>query len=263
MSHYVFVDPESSVEFLRQVCFSLERQYYVVACVLFVDAVGKSSVAPNISFTGFAACISRFDHWIAFILLAAIGLNMIRESAGGASEEGLVSPLPAGTGYDTMKINRPQARRTATGRAGQVPLGITPKTGRLRRKSRRTTAPTSAATSSIITLRAAVEPTLSLSARRKQTFGGRISITADRPALQLSSGAATPPAGSRAAIPQIRTRKITRASISARTRPVAITATPIPELRPAIHTCASNRGHTRHATKTPISSSATIRMTAT
>ena len=35
----------------------------------------------------FAGSIERFDHWIAFILLAFIGFNMIRESREGTEEE--------------------------------------------------------------------------------------------------------------------------------------------------------------------------------
>ena len=36
--------------------------------------------------TRFAAYIGKIDHWVAFVLLAAIGLNMIRESASGDSD---------------------------------------------------------------------------------------------------------------------------------------------------------------------------------
>jgi len=37
--------------------------------------------------TGFAGYISDYAHWIAFLLLAAIGAKMIRESISGAEEE--------------------------------------------------------------------------------------------------------------------------------------------------------------------------------
>ncbi|MBQ3404547.1 MAG: manganese efflux pump [Oscillospiraceae bacterium] len=60
------------------------------ACLVGLWFGGFQALMPLLGWllgTGFAACISRFDHWIAFILLAAIGLNMIKESAGGASEE--------------------------------------------------------------------------------------------------------------------------------------------------------------------------------
>ena len=59
MSHYVLVDPESSVEFLRELSISLERENYVVTSVLLVDAVSKSSLASYISFTSLAACIDN------------------------------------------------------------------------------------------------------------------------------------------------------------------------------------------------------------
>ena len=36
----------------------------------------------------FASYIEKFDHWIAFLLLAGIGLNMIREALWGGDEEG-------------------------------------------------------------------------------------------------------------------------------------------------------------------------------
>ena len=34
----------------------------------------------------FQAAIERFDHWIAFVLLAVLGVNMIREAFGGEEE---------------------------------------------------------------------------------------------------------------------------------------------------------------------------------
>ncbi|MFT0898098.1 manganese efflux pump MntP family protein [Candidatus Methanoprimaticola sp. MG2] len=43
--------------------------------------------------------ISDFDHWIAFILLAVIGVNMIREGLSG-EEEG----IDASTGFRTMLV---------------------------------------------------------------------------------------------------------------------------------------------------------------
>ena len=35
---------------------------------------------------GFAGLIGRFSHWVAFALLAFIGVNMLRESFGGEEE---------------------------------------------------------------------------------------------------------------------------------------------------------------------------------
>ncbi len=39
--------------------------------------------------SSFYSLIADYDHWIAFILLAAIGLNMIRESFSGEDDEGI------------------------------------------------------------------------------------------------------------------------------------------------------------------------------
>ena len=44
--------------------------------------------------SGFASYIEKYDHWIAFALLAGIGLNMIREGIQG-KEEGSDSFAPA------------------------------------------------------------------------------------------------------------------------------------------------------------------------
>ena len=45
----------------------------------------------------FAERIQAFDHWVAFLLLAAIGGNMIRESRGGDDDEEQDSSLALGT----------------------------------------------------------------------------------------------------------------------------------------------------------------------
>ena len=51
---------------------------------------GFQALMPLLGFflaSSFAEYIKRFDHWIAFVLLAFIGLNMIRESREEAEEE--------------------------------------------------------------------------------------------------------------------------------------------------------------------------------
>lgn len=48
--------------------------------------------------TTFASLIDQFDHWIAFILLAIIGANMIREALGSDDEE----EANADFGFKTM-----------------------------------------------------------------------------------------------------------------------------------------------------------------
>ena len=59
----------------------------------------------------FAGVISRFSHWVAFILMAAIGANMVRESFG-AEEEDLAPdfspkamlPLAVATSIDALAV---------------------------------------------------------------------------------------------------------------------------------------------------------------
>ncbi len=58
----------------------------------------------------FSAYIVRFDHWIAFVLLALIGANMIRESFGKAEEvNGSFSPramlpMAVATSIDALAV---------------------------------------------------------------------------------------------------------------------------------------------------------------
>ena len=48
----------------------------------------------------FHSYIEKFDHWIAFVLLAAIGINMIREAFGKSDEK----PTDASFGFKTMLL---------------------------------------------------------------------------------------------------------------------------------------------------------------
>lgn len=58
----------------------------------------------------FKDLITRFDHWIAFILLAAIGANMIREAFGGAEKldcsfrPRAMLPLAVATSIDALAV---------------------------------------------------------------------------------------------------------------------------------------------------------------
>lgn len=59
----------------------------------------------------FEAYITRFDHWIAFVLLAIIGGNMIREAVGGEAEECCDSfgvramlPMAVATSIDALAV---------------------------------------------------------------------------------------------------------------------------------------------------------------
>ena len=61
---------------------------------------GFQGLMPLIGFllgSLFASYITSFDHWIAFVLLALIGANMIKESL-----EGDASPADASFGFKTM-----------------------------------------------------------------------------------------------------------------------------------------------------------------
>ena len=61
----------------------------------------------------FSGMIESVDHWIAFILLGIIGLNMIREALGGGDEDGALDdsfgpramlPLAVATSIDALAV---------------------------------------------------------------------------------------------------------------------------------------------------------------
>jgi manganese efflux pump family protein len=75
---------------------------------------GFQAVMPLIGYflgMGFGSFISSYDHWIAFALLALIGVKMIKESRG-VSEEGLdacfdfkaMLPLAVATSIDALAV---------------------------------------------------------------------------------------------------------------------------------------------------------------
>ena len=75
---------------------------------------GFQALMPLLGFllgSRFASYIADFDHWIAFILLALIGGNMIRESAAGEDTETDASfgvramlPLAVATSIDALAV---------------------------------------------------------------------------------------------------------------------------------------------------------------
>ena len=74
---------------------------------------GFQALMPLLGFllgTQFEALITDFDHWIAFLLLALIGVGMIRESRSGAEELncsfGLKTmlPLAVATSIDALAV---------------------------------------------------------------------------------------------------------------------------------------------------------------
>lgn len=60
--------------------------------------------------SGFAGLIGSFGHWVAFVLLAVIGVNMIRESFGGEEEvtpdfsPKAMLPLAVATSIDALAV---------------------------------------------------------------------------------------------------------------------------------------------------------------
>lgn len=71
------------------------------------------ALMPSIGYllgTGFQSQIQAVDHWIAFILLSLIGINMIRESRGEAESlddsftPGAMLPLAVATSIDALAV---------------------------------------------------------------------------------------------------------------------------------------------------------------
>lgn len=78
--------------FAVSVCKGLAMQKVTVSKAALVGAWfgGFQGLMPAIGYVlgyQFRDKIMKVDHWIAFILLALIGINMIREAAGGKEEE--------------------------------------------------------------------------------------------------------------------------------------------------------------------------------
>lgn len=63
---------------------SLKRMNYKIAFITAAFFGGFQALMPLLGFllgTQFAEYITSFDHWIAFVLLSIIGINMIKESS--------------------------------------------------------------------------------------------------------------------------------------------------------------------------------------
>lgn len=60
----------------------------------------------------FRAAIERYDHWIAFVLLAFLGINMLREARGGDGDESVdgsfswrsMLPMALATSIDALAV---------------------------------------------------------------------------------------------------------------------------------------------------------------
>ena len=68
---------------------SMKKMYWKKACIIGLYFGGFQTIMPVIGYflgSTFESFITSFDHWIAFILLAMIGGNMIKESFSKESE---------------------------------------------------------------------------------------------------------------------------------------------------------------------------------
>lgn len=79
----------------------------------------------------FQHLIENFDHWIAFVLLALIGLNMIREALKGEEDDvdadfGIKAmlPLAVATSIDALAIGITFAALSARVLTGAVTIGV-------------------------------------------------------------------------------------------------------------------------------------------
>lgn len=74
------------------------RRRHMIACGAYFG--GFQALMPLIGYllgVRFQSMIARIDHWIAFVLLGSIGLNMLREALGGDE-----APLDASFGPKSM-----------------------------------------------------------------------------------------------------------------------------------------------------------------
>lgn len=83
------------------------------ACLVGAWFGGFQMLMPAIGYclgAAFAGYITSFDHWIAFVLLAAIGANMIKESRGDDEETDAsltwraMLPLAVATSIDALAV---------------------------------------------------------------------------------------------------------------------------------------------------------------
>lgn len=97
------------------VCKGLSVQRVKPKHMLIVGAYfgGFQALMPTIGYLlgiSFQSMIERFDHWIAFVLLVAIGINMIKESRESADELNdsftfkTMLPLAIATSIDALAV---------------------------------------------------------------------------------------------------------------------------------------------------------------
>ena len=90
---------------------SLKLRHMLIVGLYFGAFQGLMPLAGYFLGKQFEAYITKFDHWIAFVLLAIIGANMIREAISGEAEECCDSfgvkamvPMAVATSIDALAV---------------------------------------------------------------------------------------------------------------------------------------------------------------
>ena len=88
----------------------VRREHMVVTGLYFGGFQALMPLAGYLLGSRFQSMIQRVDHWIAFVLLALIGANMVRESRGEAEHlddsftPGTMLPLAVATSIDALAV---------------------------------------------------------------------------------------------------------------------------------------------------------------
>ena len=88
----------------------VRREHMVVTGLYFGGFQALMPLAGYLLGSRFQSMIQRVDHWIAFVLLAFIGANMVRESQGEAEHlddsftPGTMLPLAVATSIDALAV---------------------------------------------------------------------------------------------------------------------------------------------------------------
>ena len=88
----------------------VRREHMVVTGLYFGGVQALMPLAGYLLGSRFQSMIQRVDHWIAFVLLALIGANMVRESQGEAEHlddsftPGTMLPLAVATSIDALAV---------------------------------------------------------------------------------------------------------------------------------------------------------------
>ena len=89
---------------------NVRREHMVVTGLYFGGFQALMPLAGYLLGSRFQSMIQRVDHWIAFVLLALIGANMVRESQGEAEHlddsftPGTMLPLAVTTSIDALAV---------------------------------------------------------------------------------------------------------------------------------------------------------------